>query len=138
MLLTVWKNASVLQRQGGEWRIKYAEHGCKGRGGRYSWRQPIWICVALDLNNSVLDDEMIEWKLVNAPGTISAHSTLQLLLLLQASFFSFCMNNQVSDMMKKNNSWKNFFFFKFWNKLITKSTATMDHYLLLCLANGMA
>jgi len=55
----------------------------KGRGGRYSWRQPIWIRVALEqlltkLNNNVLNDEMIERTLVNASGTVLIHSTSQL------------------------------------------------------------
>lgn len=36
----------------------------KGRGGGYSWRQHIWKRVAQEPNNTVPNDEMIEWTLV--------------------------------------------------------------------------
>lgn len=48
------------------------------------------------LNNNVPNDEMIERTLVNASGTILAHSTSQ----LWASFL-ICTNNQGSDIIKK-------------------------------------
>lgn len=87
MLLTVREDASVLQRQSegvGEG-LNMQNMDIKGRGDRYSWRRPFWICVVLELNNSVLNDEMIEWTLVNASVTIPTRSTSQ--LLLNASFF---------------------------------------------------
>lgn len=62
ILLTVREEASVSRRQseGESEGLDMQNMDVKGRGGRYSWRQPIWICVALELNNSVLNDEMIE------------------------------------------------------------------------------
>lgn len=108
MLLTVREDASVLQRQSegvGEG-LNMQNMDIKGRGDRYSWRRPIWICVVLELNNSVLNDEMIKWTLVNASVTIPTRSTSQL-LLLHGSFFSFSVKYQVSDRKKKTVRKKN-------------------------------
>lgn len=40
--------------------LKMQNMDVKGKGGRYSWRQPIWVCVALEPNNTVINDEMKE------------------------------------------------------------------------------
>lgn len=106
----------------------------KGRGGRYSWRQPIWICVALEPNNSVLNDEMIEWTLVSASWKMTAHSSSQLLppqLSLAPFFllfFSVCVNH-ISDAKKKTllsyiNSYINYKIYCI--HCGSKSTATLN------------
>lgn len=67
---------------GGERRNRYAEHGRQGQRRQIQLEAAYLnmggFGTAPKLNNSVPNDEMIEWTLVNIPGTFLAHRTSQL------------------------------------------------------------